>query len=417
MSARPGAAPPGWDVVVVGAGPIGLATALLLVRRAGFASSRVAVVDRRIPDEISRVAALPVDLRVFALSRASERILRACDAWNDVRATRAAPYERMQVWHADVPPHGGDALVFDAAEMGERDLGVIVENNVLQAALAGAARRAGITFIEGQVGAVTTDRSAVSLGLANQALRARLVVGADGAASHVRELAGLTTARGDYGQTALVAMVHTARPHQHTAWQRFLGDGTLAFLPLADGRSSIVWSLPTPRAERLMSVAAEAFERELEKDFDGALGKVKLESERLKFPLWRLPAEHYVTARLALVGDAAHVVHPLAGQGANLGLLDAAALADVLADGTAQREDPGAERILRRYERWRRSENELMAAAIDAFDRLLARGTGKVAELAQRGMPLVNRSGVGKRAFIERAMGLAGELPVSARPQ
>ena len=230
----------------------------------------------------------------------------------------------------------------------------------------------------------------------------------------MRELAGLASARGDYGQTALVAMVETARPHQHTAWQRFLGEGTLAFLPLHDGRSSIVWSLPTPRADRLLTLAPEAFERELEQDLDGALGKVRLASERIRFPLWKLSAEHYVTARLALVGDAAHVVHPLAGQGANLGLLDAAALADVLAEGLAQREDPGAERILRRYERWRRSENELMAAAIDGFDRLLARGSGKVAELAQRGMPWVNRSSLAKRVFIERAMGLAGELPAAA---
>jgi 2-octaprenylphenol hydroxylase len=356
-----------------------------------------------------------LDLRVFALSRASERILRASDAWPDIASTRAEAYEKMQVWHADVPPHGGDALVFDAAEIGERDLGVIVENAVLQAALIRAVRRAGIALREADVTGISHERTCAVLQTSGGTLRARLVIGADGAQSRIRELAGLGTSRADYGQTALVAMVTTARPHAHTAWQRFLGDGTLAFLPLSDGRSSIVWSLPTARAERLLLATPADFERELESDFDGALGPVRLESERLKFPLWRLTAENYVSARIALVGDAAHVVHPLAGQGANLGLLDAAALADVLRSGLAEREDIGAERILRRYERWRRSENDLMSGAIDAFDRLLARGTGRLAELAQRGMPVVNRSALAKRVFIERAMGLAGELPAAAR--
>jgi 2-octaprenylphenol hydroxylase len=403
------------DVAVVGAGPIGLAAALLATRRAGIAASRITVFDRRVPPAGVRLPELPVDLRVFALSRASEKILRTCDAWADIAATRTEAYERMHVWHADVPPHGGDALVFDAAEMGERDLGVIAENAILQAALAAAARRAGIVFEEAEIDALEQERDAIVLRAGPHAHRARLVIGADGAQSRVRELAGLGTTRADYGQIAIVAMVTTARAHEHTAWQRFLGDGTLAFLPLRDGRSSIVWSLPAARAERLLGVAPEAFERELEQDFDGALGKVALASERLKFPLWRLSADHYVTARVALVGDAAHVVHPLAGQGANLGLLDAAALADVLEAGIREREDPGAERLLRRYERWRRSENDLMSGAIDAFDRLLARGSGKVAELAQRAMPLVNRSSLAKRMFIERAMGLAGELPVAAR--
>jgi 2-polyprenylphenol 6-hydroxylase len=405
----------GFDAVVVGAGPIGLAAALLLARRAGIAPARIAVIDRRIPAANVDIAKQPVDLRVFALSRASEKILRAADAWADVARVRAAPYERMQVWHADVPPHGGDALVFDAAEIGERDLGVIAENNVLQAALGAAARRAGVALIEGEVEALEFGRSQATLRAAGRAYDTRLVVGADGAQSRVRELAGLFATRTDYGQIAIVAMVSTAKPHQRTAWQRFLGDGTLAFLPLADGLSSIVWSLPTARAEKLLVASPEEFERELERDFDGALGAVRLASDRVKFPLWRLSAEHYVGARVALVGDAAHVVHPLAGQGANLGLLDAAALADVLAEGIAAREDPGAERILRRYERWRRSENELMSAAIDAFDRLLARGSGRVAEMAQRGLPMVQKSGLVKRAFIERAMGLVGELPAAAR--
>jgi 2-octaprenylphenol hydroxylase len=405
----------GFDVAVVGAGPIGLATAVLLARRAGIASARILVIDRRIPAADADLAKLPVDLRVFALSRASEKILRAADAWGDVARVRAAPYERMQVWHADVPPHGGDALVFDAAEIGERDLGVIAENSVLQAALAAAARRAGIVLVEGEVEALEFGRANALLRAGGREYPARLVVGADGAQSRVRELAGLFATRTDYGQIALVAMVNTAKPHQRTAWQRFLGDGTLAFLPLADGSSSIVWSVPSARAEKLLAASPEEFERELERDFDGALGTVRLASDRVKFPLWRLSAEHYVAARVALVGDAAHVVHPLAGQGANLGLLDAAALADVIAAGIEAGEDIGAERILRRYERWRRSENELMSAAIDAFDRLLARGSGRVAEVAQRGLPWVQKSGLVKRAFIERAMGLVGELPAAAR--
>jgi len=404
-----------FDVVVVGAGPIGLAAALLLVGRAGIAAARIAVVDRRIPEPREDLSTLPVDLRVFALSRASEKILRAVNAWTDIARLRASPFERMQVWHADVPPHGGDALVFDAAEIGERNLGVIAENAVLQAALAAAVRRAGLALVECEIESLEQGRDTVTLRGGQRSLRARLVIGADGAQSRVRELAGLFATRTDYGQLAIVANVATDRPHQKTAWQRFLGDGTLAFLPLADGHSSIVWSLPGARAEKLLACPPPEFERELEKDFDSALGSVRLVSERLRFPLWRLAAEHYVTARVALVGDAAHVVHPLAGQGANLGLLDAAALADVLAQATTIGEDPGAERILRRYERWRRSENQLMSAAIDTFDRLLARGSGRIAELAQRGMPWVGRSTLVKRTFIERAMGLSGELPAAAR--
>src|SRR6185295_19216258 len=177
---------PPYEVAVVGAGPIGLAAALLL-KRAGIAPGRIVVVDRRIPPPVE-MRAMPVDLRVFALSRASEKILRAADAWADVAAVRAAPYERMQVWHADVPPHGGDALVFDAAEIGERDLGVIAENAVLQAALLGAARRAGVTLVEAEIEALEAERDGVTLRGNERTLSARLVIGADGAQSRIREL-------------------------------------------------------------------------------------------------------------------------------------------------------------------------------------------------------------------------------------
>jgi 2-octaprenylphenol hydroxylase len=218
-----------------------------------------------------------------------------------------------------------------------------------------------------------------------------------------------------YGQTAIVASVATERPHEATAWQRFMRDGTLAFLPLADGHSSIVWSADDTRAADLVTLSDAAFATELDRASDLALGQTRLLSERLSFPLMRLAAQRYVAQRVALIGDAAHVVHPLAGQGANLGLLDAAALAQQVKAAVAAREDPGAMRVLRAYERWRKSETAAMAVSIDAFDRLLAHGAGPLARLAQRGLAWVNASQELRRFFIYRALGMSGELPEAAR--
>jgi 2-octaprenylphenol hydroxylase len=188
-------------------------------------------------------------------------------------------------------------------------------------------------------------------------------------------------------------------------------DGTLAFLPLSDGTTSIVWSADNDVASVLLGGSPTDFAAELDRASDGALGATRLVSDRASFPLRRLAAHHYVAQRVALIGDAAHVVHPLAGQGVNLGLLDAAALAQLLLDARQEREDPGALRVLRQYERWRKSEVAFMSSAIDAFDRFLAHGRGPLSKLAQRGLGWVNRSQELKRFFIARALGTGGELP------
>jgi 2-octaprenylphenol hydroxylase len=319
----------------------------------------------------------------------------------------------MRIWHESTSP--ANALVFDAAEVGEPNLGYIIENRLLQAALLDEFTAAGghlqaADFQQLHVGAdaVTVDTSAGTLS-------AKLVIGADGAKSAVRESVGLTASVSDFNETAIVATVATERSHEKTAWQRFMRNGTLAFLPLADGTSSIVWSADNGLAADLIAMSVADFNTELTRASDLALGPTRLVSERITFPLQRVGAHRYVTQRCALIGDAAHVVHPLAGQGVNLGLLDAATIAQLVLDARAEREDPGALRVLRPYERWRKSEVAFMSTAIDAFDRFLAHGTGPVSKLAQRGLGWVNRSQEIKRVFVSRALGLAGELPRAAR--
>jgi 2-polyprenylphenol 6-hydroxylase len=325
------------------------------------------------------------------------------------------PYQRMRIWHEGIAPDSTAVLVFDAADVGEPNLGYILENRLLQGALLESFHTAGGHVVRAALTGLVVDEHGVQVQYAGGALTARLVLGADGAHSAVRSLAGLGAATGDYGQRAIVATVATQRPHQHTAWQRFMHDGTLAFLPLADGTSSIVWSADTDVAAGLLAEDAAAFEAALARAADGALGDTRLCGERQSFALQRLSAGSYVTERVALLGDAAHVVHPLAGQGVNLGLLDAAALSELVLAAVARREDPGALGVLRAYERWRRSEVAVMSAAIEGFDRLLAHGTGALARAARHGMGWVGRSQELRRLFIGRALGMSGELPRLAR--
>jgi 2-octaprenylphenol hydroxylase len=403
-----------FDVAVVGGGPAGACAAALLARGSpGAAPLRVVVIEPRLPAP-PPPRSLP-DARVVALSRASERTLRAAGAWDRIAGPRLCAYERMRIWHEGVAATAAGALVFDAADVGEPNLGYVVENRLLQSALLEALVAAGGHLEAAQFAALAITEEGVDIETTTGRLTARLAVGADGAQSALRAAAGLSAQISGYGQTAIVAGVATARPHESTAWQRFMRDGTLAFLPLADGTSSIVWSADDALAARLIAAPAAEFARELDRASDLALGATHLVSERQSFPLRRLAAPRYVARRVALIGDAAHVVHPLAGQGVNLGLLDAAALAELVLAAAARREDPGALGPLRAYERWRKSEVAVMASAIDAFDRLLAHGTGPLARLARHGLSWVNRSEELRRFFIRRALGVTGELPRAAR--
>ncbi|HVW69727.1 MAG TPA: FAD-dependent monooxygenase [Steroidobacteraceae bacterium] len=397
------------DVLVVGGGPVGACLAALLARQAGQGATApfdVAVLEPHRP--VTPEANEPIDPRVVAISRASERILRSTGAWAGM-TRRLSPYERMRIWHESVSANDTGALVFDAADVGEPNLGYIIENRLLQAALLDTFAARGGRIEAAQLVSLQIGAEVVTVVTSNGTLKARLVVGADGAQSAVRQAVGLTTDLSDYRQTAIVATVATERSHENTAWQRFMHDGTLAFLPLSDGTSSIVWSADNDVAKSLLS--STEFAAELDRASDLALGPTRLVSERSSFPLRRLSAHHYAAQRIALIGDAAHVVHPLAGQGVNLGLLDAAALAQLLAEARGEKEDPGASRVLRQYERWRKSEVALMSTAIDAFDRFLAHGRGPLSRLARRGLGWVNASQELKRLFIARALGTAGELP------
>lgn len=404
-----------WDVLIVGGGPVGACAGALLQRAGGTGRRplRIGLLEPARP--VPPAAQDALDVRVSAWSRASERILTAAGAWERMPAQRIEPYERMCVWPAHRPARSADALVFDAAYAGERNLGTIAENRLVQCAALAAFAAAGGTILPAGFAGLEIGEQDVRVRTDSQVLQCRLLVGADGARSRVREAIGLVAHESSYQQVAIVANVRTERAHERTAWQRFLGVGTLAFLPLADGTSSIVWSVEEAVGRERLALSAAQFEAELLAASDGVLGAVQLCTERLAVPLRRLRAERFTAVRCALIGDAAHVVHPLAGQGVNQGLLDAAALAECVLDAQRRGEDPGAAVPLRRYERWRKSELAPMALAIDAFNRFLAHEAGPLGQLAQQGLAWVNRSEALKRLFIAQALGLSGELPAAAR--
>jgi 2-octaprenylphenol hydroxylase len=403
-----------FDVVIVGGGMVGLGAAALLAADERLASWRIAVVEPAAPRPPRDEA---LDLRVSALSRASQRILEAAEAWPAIR-DHACPYADMVVWDAASSPDARDALRFSAAETGEPDLGHIAENLRVQWALLESPRLRAVTQLRAGLESLELGDDSARLALTDgRTLACGLVVGADGGQSRTRELCGIGRAGWTYGQTAVVAHLRTARPHANTAWQRFLPDGPLAFLPLRDGRVSLVWTTTPEAAAQLKELPPDAFGQRVSEASDRVLGDVVLDSGRAGFPLALWHSREYVRPRLALVGDAAHIIHPLAGQGVNLGFLDCATLVQVLAEAVEQGEDPAGVRALRRYARWRRSETSLLLGATDTINRLFRERSVGVAAARRFGLALVAGQPLARRLLVRRALGLAGDLPgIVSRP-
>lgn len=404
----------GHDVVIVGASMTGATLACAL---AG-SGLRIALLDRAMPDSHVNLEAGRFEPRVSALTPASVSLFEQLGVWRDMTLQRVSPYRGMQVWEAD----GTASISFDAAEIHADVLGYIVENRVIQAAL--HRRLDDCPDVErletSGIRSLQRGGDAVFLRLEDgRSLRTRLLVGADGAKSTVRRLAGFRTREWEYGHHAIVTTVRVGRSHQQTAWQRFSDEGVLAFLPLcdpaggpdADRYCSIVWSLVPERAEEYLAMDSAAFAARLGHAFEHRLGAVEWVDERFSFPLHQCHATGYVQDRIALVGDAAHSIHPLAGQGANLGLLDARALADVIT-GEIDRGLPWDEpAVLRRYQRQRMGHNLAMAGLMEGFRRLYADQPLPLRWLRNTGMQAVDRLTPLKHRIMREATGVPDVPP------
>ena len=392
-----------YDIVIIGGGMVGASLACALAD----STLSIAVIEGHEPP--ANWPADSFDIRVSAITRASENLFRRLGAWEEMEAMRVQPYEAMDVWDAT----GSGHIHFDAAELGEPNLGHIIENRVITRALLQRLRRHDNIDTCCPTKPVRlmlrSDHAQLQLDDASL-LQTPLIIGADGAHSWLRQQAGIDIQERHYRQTAVVTTVQTERHHEDTAWQCFLPSGPLAFLPLPEGRSSIVWSTSAEEAERLLALDDAEFMSELGEAFMHRLGTVTAVGPRGAFPLKGRHAKEYVKPHLALVGDAAHTIHPLAGQGVNLGLADVEELATVVLTAHRTHRPIGSFKTLRRYERARRGDNLLMLDAMGTFKALFSNDTPGLRELRNLGLNLADHAGPLKNLIVARAMGL-GSLP------
>lgn len=395
------------DISIVGGGLAGPALALALAD-AGF---RICVIDR-LPNTVRQDAGF--DGRAYALALSSVRLLKGIGIWPMV-ADHAQPMLEIKV--TDGRAGEGPApwmMHFDHAEIEEGAMGQMVEDRHLRRAILDRLNASDrITHLsEQEVIAQSPDANGITLTLASgQTVTSRMVVGADGRASGTAQRAGISRTGWGYGQTAVVCAVEHEKPHGGVAHQFFMPNGPLAILPLTENRSSIVWSETDTRAAMLAQLPDDAFLDELRPAFGSFLGQIGLAGQRFTYPLNLTLADSMIGERLALIGDAAHGVHPIAGQGLNAGLRDVAALADVLMDARRTGQDVGGPQVLQRYQQWRRFDTATLAIATDTFNRLFSNDNPLLRAARDVGMGVVNAIPGLRRGFVREAAGLTGDLP------
>ncbi|QKI89436.1 UbiH/UbiF/VisC/COQ6 family ubiquinone biosynthesis hydroxylase [Thiomicrorhabdus xiamenensis] len=398
-----------WDAIIVGGGMVGAAAAIGLARN-GF---EVLLLERKAPhwsaDE-------PLGVRVSALTRASENILRNLGAWEAICQQRCHAFRAMRVWDEFTTAE----VTFNAADVGETDLGHVIENDLIQYALWQEfdACESLTVLLDQEITALKLPADGLSnssLTLADgRKLNARMIVAADGGRSLVRQLAQIGLSTQDYDQCAVVGTVKTELSHQDCCWQRYTKDGPFAFLAMQDNYSSIAWYLPKEKCDWALSLDDQQFAAEVGKASDYRLGQVVEVGGRGAFPLVRQHANHYVKRGLALIGDAAHTIHPQAGQGVNLGLLDAAALVETLSRAKSEGRNFTSLSVLRQYERWRRGDNAIVQRSMEWFAWLYQDNPLKNG-FRQTMLPLAERLKPGKNWLMEQALNGREALPEMAR--
>jgi 2-octaprenylphenol hydroxylase len=405
-----------FDITIIGGGLVGATLACVLASGEASRRLKIAIID---PQDLSGIETVnseqDFDIRVSAITRASQHIFEAIGAWPFMQAQRISPFRHMHVWEQA----NRSEIHFDSAELSEAQLGYIIENRVMLSSLYDCLKQDDqVSMLFGQAcDSMQFVDDHWQLDIAGDKLQTKLLVAADGSRSWVRRQLGIVTRGWDYDHSALVTTVKTEFSHQETAWQRFLETGPLAFLPLSQGYCSIVWSTRPERAAELQAMPEEDFKMALEQAFESRLGRITETGKRACFPLRFFMAENYIADSVALIGDAAHTMHPLAGQGVNLGLLDAASLAQVIEQAIKNGQPFNSCKVLRKYERWRKAENISMLVMVDQIQRLFGSNNHWLKWMRNTGMHWFDQISPVKHQIIDYAMGLHGDLPRIARPQ